>query len=78
VPEISNETLVKGAALVAQMYLTAALDEAERKALFEVKQVFARMRATFLADLKADPPFAMFLQAEQMYRDQTSSEETPR
>lgn len=64
-PTPDEIALVKGAAVTARLYVTAALDQAEREAHLAVSQVFAKMRQTWLADLSADPPLKLLVLAGQ-------------
>lgn len=48
---------VKAAAVAAQLYVGAALDQAEQQVRREVDRAFAAARATYLKDLEGEQPF---------------------
>lgn len=64
-PTKAEVDLVKGAAVTARLYVTAALEQAEQEAHLAVSQVFSKIRQTWLADLTADPPLKLLVLAEQ-------------
>ncbi len=58
----------KGAAVAAQLYVGAALDEAEQHIRREVDVAFANARATYLKDLEGEEPFGHLARLAQRLR----------
>lgn len=59
---------VKGAAIAAQLYVAAALDQAEQHIRREMDLAFANARATYLKDLGGDEPFGHLVRLAERLR----------